>query len=84
MKLKRCPMCKVMVPGNLKTCPVCGTEYTKFQYFRMNILPKCILILLALFVVYNIVVIIVFNRTIEGYMNNPPEDAKQFERLKDG
>jgi hypothetical protein len=74
MRLKKCPMCKIMVPGKLRTCPVCGSEYTKFQYFKMNILSKCILVLLALLVVYNMVVVIVFNRTIKGYVDNPPND----------
>ena len=84
MRLKKCPMCKIMVPGKIRTCPVCGSEYTKFQYFKMNILSKCILVLLALLVVYNMVVVIVFNRTIKGYVDNPPKDISQVERLKKG
>lgn len=83
MKLKKCPVCKMMIPEKSESCPICGTEYTKFQYFRMNNLSKCILIILAVLIVYNSTVIILFNRTIRGYADEPPKDISVVEELKD-
>ncbi len=82
MKLKKCPMCKVMVPGKSESCPVCGTEYTKFQYFKMNNLSKCIWIILAIIIVYNSIVIISFNRRIRGYLDELPKDIEIVEDLR--
>lgn len=82
MKLNKCPVCKMMVPEKSESCPICGTEYTKFQYFRMNILSKCILIVLAVLIVYNSIVIIHFNRTIRKYAEEPPQNIKVIEEFK--
>lgn len=82
MKLKKCPMCKMMVPAKVEVCPVCSTEYSKFQYFIINHLTKCILIILAAIMIYNSVVIILFNRKIRDYIDNPPEDIKVVENIK--
>ncbi len=82
MKLKKCPVCRMMVPEKSETCPICGTEYTKFQYFRMNTLSKCILVILAVLIVYNSVVIIHFNRTIRKYVDEPPQYISVVEKLK--
>ena len=83
MKLKKCPVCKMMVPEKSESCPVCGTEYTKFQYFMINNLSKCILIILALLFVYNSIVIIHFNRIIRGFAEEPPINVKVIDELKD-
>lgn len=83
MKLKKCPVCKMMVPEKSESCPICGTEYTKFQYFIMNGLSKFILIILAVLIVYNSTIIIIFNRTIRGYADEPPKDLSIVEKLKD-
>ncbi len=82
MRLKKCPMCRMMVPEKIGSCPVCGTEYSKFQYFRINHLSKCILIFLALLILYNCIVIIVHNRRIRSYVDNPPENIAVVEELK--
>lgn len=82
MRLKKCPMCKLRVPNKIKTCPVCGTQYTKFQYFRINYLSKCILILVAVIILINSLVILFFNRALKSYIEKPPTDIKQVERLK--
>lgn len=82
MKLNKCPVCKVMIPEKSESCPICGTEYTKFQYFRMNNLSKCILIILTVLIVYNSVVIIHFNRTIRKYADEPPQNISVVEKLK--
>ncbi len=83
MRLNKCPVCKMMVPEKSESCPICGTEYTKFQYFKMNSLSKCILIILAILIVYNSVVIIYFNRIIRGYVDEPPQNITVVEKLKD-
>ncbi len=83
MKLNKCPVCKVMVPEKSESCPICGTEYTKFQYFRMNNLSRCILIILAVLIVYNSVVIIHFNRTIRRYAGESLQDIRVVEKLKE-
>ena len=82
MKLKRCPMCKMMVPAKIDVCPVCNSEYTKFQYFIMNKLSKYILIVLAVIMAYNSIVIILFNRKIRDYVNNPPDSIRIVEKIK--
>ncbi len=83
MKLNKCPVCKMMIPEKSESCPICGTEYTKFQYFIMNNLSKCILIILVVLVVYNSAVIIHFNRTIRKYVDEIPQDISVVEKLKD-
>lgn len=82
MKLKRCPVCKVKVPEKTEKCPVCGTEYTKFQYFLMNKLTKYVCVILAVLFVYNSIVVIVFNRKIRGLVEEPPEDIRVVEKLR--
>ena len=82
MKLKKCPMCKMMVPAKIEVCPVCGTQYTKFQYFMMNKFSKWIALILLLVLVYNSVVIIAFNRKIRSYVDNPPESINTVDRIK--
>lgn len=84
MKLKKCPMCKMRVPAMVDVCPVCETKYSKFQYFKINYLSKCILVLLAVFFVYNSVVIITYNRKIRSYINEPPKNIEQVEKLRNG
>lgn len=83
MKLKKCPVCKVRIPEKSETCHLCGTEYTKFQYFRMNNLSKCISIFVAILIVYNSIIIIAFNRKIRGYLDETPKDIKVVEKLKE-
>ena len=82
MNAKKCPMCKIRIPNKIKVCPVCGTEFTKFQYFRMNYLSKCILGVLAVAFVYHSIVVISFNRKIRSYVENPPENMQKIEDLK--
>ncbi len=82
MKVKKCPMCRMMVPAKIKVCPVCKTEYTKFQYFIMNNMTRYILIILAVIMVYNSIVIIAFNRKIREYVNNPPKSISVVEKIK--
>ena len=82
MRLKKCPMCKLRVPNKIKICPVCGTQYTKLQYFMMNYLSKTILILIAMIVIINSLIILFFNRALKSYIETPPTDIKQVEKLK--
>lgn len=82
MKLKKCPMCRLKVPAKSKTCPVCGSEYTKFQYFRMNHLSKCFLGLVAIAVIYNMSVVMMFQDTVREYISNPPKTIDEMNKLK--
>lgn len=83
MRLKKCPMCRLKVPAKSETCPVCGTEYTRLQYFKMNHLSKCFLGLIAVAVIYNMTVIMMFQDKVREYIDNPPKSVEEMNRLKE-
>lgn len=74
-------MCKMPIPPKVKTCPVCGKEFTRFEYFRINWLSKVIFAVIAAIVIYNIIVIIVFNKGIQKYKNIIEENPKAVDTL---
>lgn len=83
LKVKKCCVCKMPVPPKIKQCPVCGKEYSKLEYFRMNWLSRVILLLIAAIILYNVAVVIVFNRGIRKFIQNPPEEAEAVARMEE-
>ncbi len=83
MKFLKCPVCKSLVPPYSEQCPICNTQFTKFQYFRMNHLKKTILVILILLLIYNTIVIMIENRKIRNYLQNPPETMEEILELEE-
>lgn len=81
--MKKCCVCKMMVPPRVKKCPVCQTEYTKYQYFRMNWLNKVILLIIVAIVMVNIIVIIAMNREIRSLIKNSDRNPEELARIEE-
>lgn len=79
--MKKCSICKMPIPPKVKTCPVCGHEFTRFEYFRINWLSKTIFAVIAAIIVYNLVVIMVFNRGIQKYKTNAADNPEALETM---
>ena len=82
MRFVKCPVCKTPIPKKSLSCQLCDTQFTRFQYFRMNHIGKTIATILLIALIYNVAVIIVQNRHIRSFMQTPPERIEQIEELE--
>lgn len=83
MKFKKCPVCKSPVPKGAKSCPICVKTFSKLQLFRMYWLKRTIWLLIAVIFFYNAAVIIVENKKIRRYLENPPETIDEIIQLEE-
>ena len=81
-KMKRCPICKMRIPSKTKSCPICGTTFSKIRYFIMNYLFKVIAALLIVEFLFNCFSIIIINKKIRRLVQNPPEKISVVEELQ--
>ncbi len=82
MKFKICPFCKFYVPARSKSCPVCNHVYTKFEYFRMNYIKYIFLVIILLYILYNVAEIIMINAQIRNYLEEGYNDIQEIEKLE--
>lgn len=81
--MKKCCVCKMRVPPRIKKCPVCQTEYTRYEYFKMNWLNKVILLIIAAIVLFNLIGVIALNREIRSLIKNSDENPEALARVEE-
>ena len=82
MKIKKCPVCKSPLPRKAESCPMCMKTFSKLQLFRMYWLKRTVWLLIVIILFYNSIVVILENKKIRMYLENPPKDMEKIEQLE--
>lgn len=80
--LRKCSGCKMLIPEKVMVCPICGKEYTQFEHFKTKILWKLILGIVLLVLLYNLIIIISFNRVIRNFVEEYPQTDIKIEEIE--